>query len=85
MILQAWNSSQYYVKDVALVGFIVASCAWIVINALTRWKTVKGSRRPSTSDVEKKPASRSKFKKPDRKPGGMGAPQPEFQIIIKCN
>lgn len=85
MILQAWPSSQYCVKDVALVGLIVAACAWIIINTLTRWKTAKGSRRPSTSDVEKKPALRSKFKKPDRKPGGMGIPQPRFQIIMKCN
>lgn len=84
MILQAWTSGQYCVKDVALVCLIVAACTWTVTNIFTRWKTIKGSRRPSTSGVEKKPASRSKFKKPDRKQGGMGVPNHNLKIIM-CN
>lgn len=72
MILQIWSASQYHVKDVALIGLIVAVCIWTVTNILQRWKRTKqGIARPSTPDLEKKAPSGSRFKKPDRKPGGI--------------
>lgn len=70
MASQFWSiTSQYHVKDVALIGLIVAVCIWVVNNILMKWKTKQGATRPSTPDVEKKPLSGSKFKKSDRKPG----------------
>lgn len=67
------NASQYHLKDIALIGLIVAVCIWVVSNILKRWKTKQGAARPSTPDLEKKPLG-SKFRKSDRKPGGMHCP-----------
>lgn len=74
MASQILDSGQYHLKGVALIGLIVAVCIWVVNNILKRWKTKQESIRPSTPDLEKKPLG-SKFKKSDRKPGGMHCPR----------
>ncbi|ODM18663.1 hypothetical protein SI65_05280 [Aspergillus cristatus] len=68
MASRVLNTSQYHLKDIALIGLIVAVCIWTVNNILKRWKTKQEATRPSTPDLEKKPLG-SKFKKSDRKPG----------------
>jgi len=77
MASRVLNTSQYHLKDIALIGLIVAVCIWTVDNILNRWKTKQEATRPSAPDLEKKPLG-SKFKKSDRKPGGKLSPRPRL-------
>lgn len=84
MSLQTWIASSYHVKDVALIIAVVTVCIWTVIYAFDRWNRAAKleSSRPSTPDLEKKPSQGSRFKKPDRKPGGMRTPSDCASVVI---
>jgi hypothetical protein len=75
MASQVLNTSQYHLKGIALIGLIVAVCIWVLNNILKRWRIKQKVTRPSTPNLEKEPLG-SKFKKSDRKPGGMLCPRP---------
>ena len=81
MALQLLDSGQYRLKDIALIGLIVAVCIWAVNSILKRWRTEPEVARLSTPDLEKKPSG-SKFKKSDRKPGGMHCPRLKVPNVL---